>query len=596
MQEPNRQTKKPDTLRLELSPTSRNGQATVTAWLAGEQLAREIFDLSEPAARVRFAATLAKGHPGIDPKAVVAELEKAAAELPPPYVPFPVEVLPEPVRSFVNVAAKALGCALAYIALPLLAALASAVGNTRRIRLKRSWCEPCVIWTVCVGESGTLKSPAFELALRPVRALQSTALREWQQAMEVYQTDKATFEADLAEWKKRGRKAGEPPPDEPEEPRAVRYVCQDTTVEALAVLLEDQPRGLLMARDELSGWVNSFDAYKSCRGADVAHWLSIYRAGQVVWDRKTGVRKVIHVPRAAVCVAGGVQPRALEAALVGRYHSSRIDEAMDKPAREHFDNGLAARLLFAMPPRLPKRWTEDDLPQATEAALQDLFGRLLALDFDPNEEEPTPIDLPLTPGAKAAWVRFCNEHARETSAMPGDLAAAWSKLEGYAARFALLVHLIRVVSGEAVDHAAVDAQSIRAGVALSRWFGNEAGRVYEILGADVETAEARQQRELCRLIRERGGRITARELMQASRRYRADTQKAEAALAGLVEAGMGSWTYDDHGGGPGRPVTVFVLSEGGNGNTKAQTPEENAIPLPLPPENSRESEVVEWTG
>ena len=88
------------------------------------------------------------------------------------------------------------------------------------------------------------------------------------------------------EWKKSGRKKGEPPPEPPAEPVAVRYIVSDCTVEALAVLLEQRPRGLLVARDELSGWVNSFDAYKSCRGADVAHWLSMHRAGPLTVDRK----------------------------------------------------------------------------------------------------------------------------------------------------------------------------------------------------------------------------------------------------------------------------------------------------------------------
>lgn len=568
----------------------------MAAKLAGELLVRRDVQLSDPEARGDFAKLVCEGRAGIDRKAVETLLAQLAAELPPPFVPFPVAVLPEPVRSFVDEGAKALGCDESYIALPLLSALASAVGNTRRIRLKRSWCEPCVIWTVAVGESGTLKSPAFDLASKPLQALQSAALREWQEAMEQYKTDKATFEADLAEWKKKGRKAGEPPPDEPEEPQAVRYLCEDTTVEALAVLLEGQPRGLLILRDELSGWVNSFDAYKSCRGADVAHWLSMHRAGTLVVDRKGG-RKLVHVPRAAVCVAGGVQPGALAAALVGRYQAGGVDEAMDKPSKEHFDNGLAARLLFAMPPRRPKKWTDADLPRETEAGLQELFGRLLGLDFDAADEEPAPIDVPLTAEAKAAWVRFYDEHAAETSAMPGDLAAAWSKLEGYAARFALLVHLIREVAGDpTASPGAVDAASVAAGVALSRWFGSEAGRVYEILGADVESAEARERRELTRLIRERGGRITARELMHASRRYRGNSAEAEAALAGLAEAGAGRWLVDDHGGRAGRPAAVFVLLEGGNGNGNGETPDGNAIPLPLPPKNESESEVVEWTG
>ena len=82
------------------------------------------------------------------------------------YVPFPVDVLPEPIRSYVAAGAVTLGCEPAYIALPLLAVLASAVGNSRRVQLKQSWCEPCLVWAVIIGESGTLKSPAPDLALR----------------------------------------------------------------------------------------------------------------------------------------------------------------------------------------------------------------------------------------------------------------------------------------------------------------------------------------------------------------------------------------------------------------------------------------------
>jgi hypothetical protein len=43
---------------------------------------------------------------------------------------------------FVDEGAKAPGCDAAYIAVPLLAELASAIGNSSRIRLKASWREP----------------------------------------------------------------------------------------------------------------------------------------------------------------------------------------------------------------------------------------------------------------------------------------------------------------------------------------------------------------------------------------------------------------------------------------------------------------------
>ena len=51
----------------------------------------------------------------------------------------------------------------------------------------------------------------------------------------------------------------------------------DTTVEALAPILRVNPRGLLLARDELAGWIGSFDRYsgKGKSGADAANWLSM---------------------------------------------------------------------------------------------------------------------------------------------------------------------------------------------------------------------------------------------------------------------------------------------------------------------------------
>ena len=63
------------------------------------------------------------------------------------YAAFPVHTLPEPVGELIRRGAEAIGCDPAYVALPALAALASAIGDTRRIRLKHGWSEPAVLWT-----------------------------------------------------------------------------------------------------------------------------------------------------------------------------------------------------------------------------------------------------------------------------------------------------------------------------------------------------------------------------------------------------------------------------------------------------------------
>jgi hypothetical protein len=80
---------------------------------------------------------------------------------------FPNHLLPWPVREYVEQASGALGCDPAYVAVPMLAALASAIGNTRRIRLKPSWTEPAVIWAVVVGDSGTSKAPRWNSPSAP---------------------------------------------------------------------------------------------------------------------------------------------------------------------------------------------------------------------------------------------------------------------------------------------------------------------------------------------------------------------------------------------------------------------------------------------
>ncbi len=67
--------------------------------------------------------------------------------------------------------------------------------------------------------------------------------------------------------------------------------CCDTTLEGLVPILLQNPRGVLLTRDELVGWIGSFDKYsKGSASADVAHWLSLYNAESITVDRKTGNR------------------------------------------------------------------------------------------------------------------------------------------------------------------------------------------------------------------------------------------------------------------------------------------------------------------
>jgi hypothetical protein len=457
------------------------------------------------------------------------------------FKPFPTHLLPEPIARYVREAAASLGCDESFVALPVLVLLGSAIGTTRRILLKRTWREYPIIWCVIVAASGAKKSPPFDLALAPLQKLQREAYRRWERELVEYEAALQSYERDLSQFRK--SKGGEEPPVKPEVPVLDHLIVSDTTVEALAPILKGRPRGVMLYRDELSGWLAGMNQYKARGGADSAHWLEMFGGRSLKVDRKGGMPLL--VPRAAVWVTGSIQPRTLQRCL----------------GDEHFDNGMAARPLYAFPPRRKNRWSDRELDLATEAGLNTIVQRLLGLSFNvmPDGDE-VPIDTPLSSAAKRIWVQFVNDHGEEQFTLgESSLAAAWSKLEGYAARLALIIHFIRwacddptLASGDEVDEA-----SIQAGIGLSRWFGGEAERLYGVMRESEEEAD---RRELVELLRHLGGRVTVRQLGKHARRYQ-NAADATAALMSLVDTGLARVHRPAPSAKGGRPTQIFELIE-----------------------------------
>jgi hypothetical protein len=349
-------------------------------------------------------------------------------------------------------------------------------------------------------------------------------------------------------------------PPKPIAPQPERCIVSDTTVEAVAPILLVNPRGLLLSRDELAGWIGSFDRYagsKGKAGADAANWLSMFNGESIIVDRKTGIPRTMFVPHASVCVVGGIQPAILVRAL----------------SIEHRESGLAARLLLSWPPRKAKRWTEADIDPKAEAELARLVDRLFELQGTVGEEgEPRPVLVRLAPDAKLAWIAYYNTHADEQVDLTGDLSAAWSKLEEYAARLALVIHFVRWAANDPTlkDPDILDLASMNAGITFARWFKHEARRVYSMLD---ESDTVRDQRRLVEWIDRKGGLVTPREVQQGCR-WLKEPGAAEAALEELVKAGRGAWEQSP-AGQRGQPTRRFRLSTVSTVYGNGVLPEEN---------------------
>ncbi len=451
-----------------------------------------------------------------------------------------MSALPGPIDAFVTETAGALGCDPALVALPCLAVVTAAIGNAHAVRLKSGWTEPSVLWTGAIGESGTLKSPAFEAALEPLQSRQIEAFKRHEKALSRFAIAQKRYSVLYASWK--SKRGTEDPPGEPRCPEAERLIVQDTTVEALAVRLAHAPRGLLLAREELSGWLRSFDAYRGGRGGDEAQWLAMYGARCLTVDRKSGPHVTIVVPRAAVSITGTVQPSVMRDVL----------------GRKHFESGLVARFLLALPPRATKRWTSAVVAPATLAAYDRAIAELLALRPVSDEDGvQAPVEVALDAEAHEIWVEFYNRHAQRQAAATGHEAAMLAKIEGVAARLALLSYCVRV-AGDPTLGLRIDATSLRAAVRIAEWFAHEALRVYAIFR---ESPGAQARRRLGEWIRRKGGRVTARDVTRGPRRFRGSANLAEAALDDLVRDGLGQWEDVSPDRRAGRPTRAFVLRD-----------------------------------
>jgi hypothetical protein len=210
---------------------------------------------------------------------------------------------------------------------------------------------------------------------------------------------------------------------------------------------------------------------------------------------------------------------------------------------------LLARFLLAWPPARLRAWSERTVDAATTEAASGVFCGLFGLRHVGDE----PVDLPLASDAREEWVAFYRAHAERIGSADSHLAAALSKIEGAAARLAL-VHAL-CTDPDAIE---VGSASVRAGCELATWFSDEAERIYALL-LDARP-EDRDSSALVALIERRGGAITPRELARASRRYSA-RGAAKAALAELVKAGHGRMEWLQTGANGGRPVERFTLGQ-----------------------------------
>lgn len=463
-----------------------------------------------------------------------------------PYEPFPIDLLPESVGEFVYAGSQAIGCDPTYIVLPLLSALGSTIGTAREVFVTNTWKVKPILWTAVIGESGTAKTPAFNLALQPVIERQAEAHQINCDSMERYDLESIAYESELKQWKKKLSKSDFLPPDEPIKPappNRITYCVSDVTVEALAPLFTENPRGFLLHRDEIAGWIGDFDKYKSGGGgSDEQHFLSMHNASAIQVHRK-GTQKDIFVPQAALSITGGIQPGILKRVMSDRQKQS----------------GFLARFLLAYPERKVKEFPGSDISKSLLNGMKDLFaslGKLEPVSIDGGTT--VPVSVPMSEAALNKYKAFYNDNALETSCLENEYSAAWSKLEEIPIRLALIFHCVENATAFQEAHQ-ISSATMKAAIKVTEWFKKEVMRVYALFHADTANSERDKKTER-RLawIENKGGVVSFRELQQGNRDLK-NKMETEAEVKYLESQGYGEIVYTPSPQNGGHEKRVFRL-------------------------------------
>ena len=464
-------------------------------------------------------------------------------------LPFPVHIFPPPVADLVSAAAKSIGCPPDFIAIPVLAVLATAIGNSRHIQVKKGWTEPPTLYSAIVAPPGSKKSPALSTATQPIREIQQAYGLEYKNAQDEFLSKQSAYNIQVELWKKRKPEDKDPSdqPVPPVEPFMKQIKTNNATIEAIANLLEQNPHGILFEQDELAAWAKSMNAYRSGKGSDIEIWLSFWGCIQTLINR--AYRKVPQsIDKPHVTVSGCIQPDLLS-------ELSGIKQ-----------NGFFDRILFSYPDSVPLHYSTDEISDSLASAYGDVVKTLFQLRPDIVENQiQVPSLMHFTIPARHEWENWNHLHDSEMNNpnLPYYLLGAWSKLQAYMARFILIMQLTsNAVRG--IDSREIYPESVLAAAQLLKYFKSHTRKVYDTMynsEMDVKIGIA------LNWINRHDGSASEKMMLNNKVGGCKSVAQVRELLQEMVDRQLGQLTSTKHSHG-GRPKIVFTL----NNSAIAQNP------------------------
>lgn len=343
------------------------------------------------------------------------------------------QMLPDNMLQVLSILIDVLKWDADYCILPMIITAAGAIGNGRETSIA-GYTVHSILYGCSVGSPSVNKSEPVKFAVKPLQ--------------EAFQITYERYKEEYAAWKEM------PDKDKRPEPTLAETVFSDITIEKAASNLMTNPKGCILAADELKGWLNSFQRYN--KGSAEQTYIEIFNCTPLTVSRMQ--RETVHVPKPFLSILGTTQP-----------------DVIHRTFRDAANNGLKERLLFVYPDCEPKAWNRNANKEDYYRALtawRAIITPLLHLQADDLGE---PINIPMSKEAEDVLFDWQTNNTARKIDLP-DKAAMLGKADVICPRLALILSLIANPDTDYI----VEVDAIRA-VNLMEHFIQHGNRVMRVI-------------------------------------------------------------------------------------------------------------------
>jgi hypothetical protein len=391
---------------------------------------------------------------------------------------FPEDIFSLNLQAWLERAARGAGVSTAHVAVPMLGIASSLIGMARCVYPVPSWPQPCSMWTAIVGFSGSGKTPGIDVTERTLARI-GRDRRERIAGLDLaHQTKAEAAKVAHKKWKadvEAAIEAGKSPPQMPPEATvlgpfvAPRLFVSNATIERLAVLLQANPRGMLMIAKELAGLFLNMGRYS--RGQDNEFWLESYDGKPYTVERMG--RPAIAVDHLLVGIVGGLQPDKLSRSFSGDA------------------DGMYARFCFAWPSEPGYRPLSDEADEI-DPVIYNTFARLIDL---PSEEEGVFASrkIALSADAREEFEKFLKGLHDHRSTLEGREREWVSKCPSHVLRLAGTLAYLNWAAAADAEPKHIDATFVDAAIRLvTDYFWPHSRAALRQIGLSERHANARR--------------------------------------------------------------------------------------------------------